>query len=94
MEAEDDAHRRDQDTSGTPAATVCLGPAELSALRAAIDACLVGAGHHSRILVARAGEALDDLREELAAAERLIAAQQARMKELYDLFTSPEADSE
>ena len=82
-----DVRRRNQDSSGLPAVGECLGPAEVAALRTAIDACSARAGHRSRILVAQAAEALDDLREELAQAERLIAEQQARIEKLYDLFT-------
>jgi hypothetical protein len=65
---------------------------EMAALRAALDACLAGAGHHSRILVARAAEALDDLRDQLAYADSLVAEQQARIIGLYDLFTGREGD--
>jgi hypothetical protein len=50
-EAEAEARRRNHDTSGSAAVTVWLGPAELAALRAAVDAYLTRAGHeHSRIL--------------------------------------------
>ena len=86
-DAEADARRRNHDTSGPPTVPVCLEPAELVMLRSAIDACLAGADHHSRILVARAAQALDELRTELAHADRLIAEQQARIAGLYKLFT-------
>ena len=86
-EAEADARRRNHDTSGPPTPTVCLDPAELAALRAAIDGYLAGAGHQSLILVARAAQALDELRAELSHADSLIAGQQARLAPLYGLFT-------
>jgi hypothetical protein len=72
-EAEADARRRNHDTSGLSTVPVCREPAELVMPRSAIDACLAGAGHHSRILVARAAQALDELRTELIHADRLIA---------------------
>ena len=50
VEAEDDARRRDYDPNAPAAVTLCLSPAELAALRAAIDAYRAGAGHHHRIL--------------------------------------------
>jgi hypothetical protein len=51
VEAEDDARRRNHDTSSPATVTVHLGPADLAALRAAIDAYLSRAGdHHARIL--------------------------------------------
>ncbi len=68
--------------------------AEIAALRAAIDACLARAGHHARVRVARAAEALDDLRHQLGHTDRLIAEEQARIVKLYDLFTGPEGDRE
>jgi hypothetical protein len=92
-EAEVDARRRNDDTSSPPVLTVRLDPAELAALRAAIDAVLARAGDHSRILVAQAAEALDGLRAQLAHADNLIAEQQARFAELYKLFTGWEGAS-
>ncbi len=51
VEAEDDARRRNHDLSGPATVTVCLSPAELAALRAAVDAYLTRpGGHHARIL--------------------------------------------
>ncbi len=53
VEAEDDARRRNHDPSGPAAVTVCLSPAQLAALRAAVDAYLTRpGGHHARILQA------------------------------------------
>jgi hypothetical protein len=50
-EAEDEARRRNHDTSGPPPVTVCLRPAEFDALRAAVDAYLAwAADRHARIL--------------------------------------------
>jgi hypothetical protein len=48
-EAEAEARRRNDDTSA-PAVTVCLGPADFAALRAAVDAYLADASHPLRIL--------------------------------------------
>jgi hypothetical protein len=72
---------------------VCLGPAEIAALRAAIDACFAGAAYHSRVLVARAAQALDELRAELAHADSLIAEQQSRIENFYELLTRWESVS-
>ena len=93
VEAEDDARRRNHGDTGPPALAGFLDPAEVAGLRAAVDACLARAGRHSRILVARAAEALDDLREEFAHADSLIAEQQARIGKLYNLFTGSEGAS-
>ncbi len=81
------------ETGGPVVVPGCLDPAEVLALRAAIGAFLARAGHHSRTLVARAAEALDDLRDELAHADRLIAEQQDRIAKLDHLFTGWEGDS-
>jgi hypothetical protein len=83
VEAEADARRRNQDTSGS---AVCSDLLEFAALRTAIDGYLARAGRHARILVARAAQALDELRAELAQADRLVADQQARIGELYELL--------
>jgi hypothetical protein len=50
VEAEDDARRRDQHTGGPVVVTLCLGPAEFAALRAAVCAYLNRASHHQRVL--------------------------------------------
>jgi hypothetical protein len=50
VEADDDARRRDHDTSGPPVLTLYLGPAEFAALRAAVDAYLNRTSHHERVL--------------------------------------------
>jgi hypothetical protein len=50
VEAEDDARRRNHDPRGPAGAALCLTPAELAALRAVVDAYLVRASGHSRIL--------------------------------------------
>jgi hypothetical protein len=87
VEAEAEARRRNHDASGSPAPGVRLAPVELAALRTAIDVYLAGASHHSLALVAQAAEALDELRAELAHADRLVAEQQVRIGRLYELFT-------
>ena len=92
VEAEAEARRRNHHASGSPAAAVLLAPVELAGLRAAVDAYLAGVGHRSRVLVARAAEALDELRAELAHADRVVAEQQARIGELYELFTGRDGD--
>jgi hypothetical protein len=50
VEPEDDARRRNQDTCGPAFVTMRLGPAELTALRIALDAYLAEASDHHRIL--------------------------------------------
>jgi hypothetical protein len=90
---QDDTRHHNHDTSGPPTVTRCLHSADVAALRAIVDACLAGASDHSRTLVARAASALDDLRSELAEADRLIAGQQARLAELYELFAGWDGDS-
>ncbi len=83
----------DHETGGPVVVPGRLDPAEVVALRAAIGAFLARTGHHSRTLVARAAEALDDLRDELDHTDRLIAEQQDRIRKLYKLFTGWEGDS-
>jgi hypothetical protein len=73
---------------------VCFEPTEVAALQAAVDACLARAGHQSRTQVARAAEALDKLRAELADADALIAEQQARMGKIYELLRVWDGDRE
>jgi hypothetical protein len=85
-EAEAEARRRNHDTSSPPA--VSVEPPELAGLRAAVDAYLARAGQHSRVVIARAAQALDDLREALAHADRLIAEAQARIGDVYDALSS------
>ena len=89
-EAEADARRRNHDTSGPP--VVWPDPPELAVLRTVIDRYVTRAARHSRILVAQAAQALDELRAELAHAERAIAEHQARIGQLYKLFPDPDAD--
>jgi hypothetical protein len=85
-EAEAEARRRNHDSSGPPA--VCVDPPELAGLRGAVDAYLARAGDHSRSILARAAQALDELRAELAHADRLVAEEQARLERLYELCTA------
>jgi hypothetical protein len=77
---------------GAPAVMVGRDPTEIAALRAAVDALLARAHPHCQSLVARAAEALDDLREELARADGLIAEQQERIGGLYELFGGREGE--
>ena len=83
-EAEADARHRNQDTSGPPA--------ELAALQATIDAYVTRIGLCSRALVAQAAQALEELRTQLADADRLVGEQQARIADLYKLFTGEDGD--
>jgi hypothetical protein len=76
---------RNHDTSGPPA--VSVEPPELSPLRAAAGAYLARAGRHYRV-VARAAQALDELREALAHADRLIAGALTRIGDVYDALPS------
>ena len=93
-DAEAEARRRNRDTSG-PAP--CLQQPNLARLqppaakgylpRAQVQACV---GQDCRVVVARAAQALDELRDALAHVDRLIAEQQRRLEEVYEPFTARE----
>jgi hypothetical protein len=53
-----------------------------------VDVYLTRAGQHSRVVVAGAAQALDEVREALAHADRLIAEAQVRIGEVYDVLPS------
>ncbi len=76
--AEIEARRRNHDTSGPP--VLYLGPPDVAQLRRGEQ--------QTRAVLARAAQALDELRDALAHADRLIAQQQHQLGELYDLLTS------
>jgi hypothetical protein len=86
-EAETEARRRNHDSIGRPA--VSVEPAELARLRVAIEVYLAQAGRDARVIIAGAAQALDELREALAHADRLVAEAQGRIGEIYDLSPRP-----
>ena len=91
-DAEAEARRRNDDTSGPAPCLQQPNPARVqppaanaSLPQAEVQAC---AGRDCRVVVARAAQALDELRDALAHVDRLIAEQQHRLEELYEPFTA------
>jgi hypothetical protein len=83
-EAEAEARRRNHDTSGPPA--VSVEAPLLGEPGAGVEASLAGPGQDFRVVVARVAQALDEAREVLAHADRLIVEAQGRIGDVYDVL--------